>query len=562
MRLPIEEIGDPDSLDGKELDRAIARRNAVGDILTRSSRTFHDRVAVADAGGQWTYPELEGRANLIAHALRGLGILSREPVAVMAPNCREYLAAYFGIVKMGGAATLVNLLGGPEDTAMSLTTVGPRVLFVHPGLIDQAESLVGSLPDVEFIIVAGEGAVPTSVIAGVTVIAWDDLLTQGRELSAIGPDEYPEPPRIAVGDRQVAQIMFSSGSTGTPKGIRTSHLSAVLSAMANASLAFVARSEKPSVTTVVLPLFHTVALNVLALTFLAQGGRLHLLSGFDPEELGRTVVESRSTHVVGLPVMLEALASYARDTGEAFPDLSYLFYGMAPMLDDVHELIAEQFPGREIMMASGMTECVPACFGQWPGQDPALRDAWGFPSSNTDCRTVDPDTGEECDVGEEGELVYRGPGVMEGYLGEFDSPAVFRNGWLHSGDVGHFDESRAFWFTDRLKDIVKSGGENVSSVTVERVLLDHPGVAEVAVIGVADQQWGERVVAVVVPVEAAAMEDDATSRALVEDVLDFGRNRLNSSHRPRTIRIIPELPRTGSGKVRKNILRDSAREAA
>ncbi len=562
MRLPVEDIGDPDFLEGAMLDRAIARRNAVGDLLTRSSRTFHDRVAVVDAGGQWTYPELEGRANLIAHALSSIGILSREPVAVMAPNCREYIAAYFGIVKMGGAATLVNLLGGPEDIASSLTTVSPRALFVHPALLGQVEVLAGSLPDIEFIIVAGKCPGETPAIAGVNVIGWGDFLAQGRQATGVGPDEFPDPPRIAIADRQVAQVMFSSGSTGSPKGIRTSHLSAVLSAMANTSLAYVARSEKSSVTTVVLPLFHTVALNVLTLTFLAQGGRLHLLSGFDPEQLGRTVVESRSTHVVGLPVMLEALACFARDTGEEFPELSYLFYGMAPMLDDVHKLIGEQFPGRELMMASGMTECVPACLAQWPGQDPARSDAWGFPSSHVDCRVVDSDTGEECAVGQEGELVYRGPGVMEGYVGDADDPAVFRDGWLHSGDVGRFDEHRAFWFTDRLKDIVKSGGENVSSVTVERILLEHPGVAEAAVIGVPDHQWGERVVAVVVPAGDPAQAESAATSALVEDIIDFGRGRLNSSHRPREVRIVPELPRTGSGKIRKNILRASVQEVA
>jgi acyl-CoA synthetase (AMP-forming)/AMP-acid ligase II len=555
VRIPIDDIGDPDKLTGAELDRAIARRNAVGDILTRSSRTYRDRVAVVDETGGWTYAELEEQANLIAHALRDRGVESREPVAVLAPNCREYLAAYFGIVKAGAVATLLNLLGGPDGTAVSLAATRPRTLFVHPALLGQIPAVAAQMAWIETIVIAGAAPDVVPGIPGVQILTWQELLEQGRLAGAPDGTGRLGPPRIAVADRQVAQIKFSSGSTGNPKGIRTSHLSATLSAMANSSLAMVRRSSEPSVTTVVLPLFHTVALNVMALTFLAQGGRLHLLSGFDPEKLGRTVAESRSTHVVGMPVMLEAVARYAEQTGEDMPDLEVLFYGMAPMIDSVHDLIHRRFPGRELLMASGMTECVPACLAQWPGMDPALRDAWGFASAHADCRVVDPATGAELPAGVEGELAYRGPGVMEGYVGADDNPEVFRDGWLHTGDVGLIDDHGAFWFTDRLKDIVKSGGENVSSVTVERVVLAHPEVSEVAVIGVPDEIWGERVVAVVVPADPEP--DPDRRQALTDSVLAHGREHLNSSHRPREVRIVGELPRTGSGKVRKNLLRNA-----
>lgn len=562
MRLPILTFDDPDALAGAKLDRAIARRCSIGDIPTRAARAYGSRTALVDYSGEMTYERLEREANRFAHGLRALGIASREPVAIMAPNCNAYLVAYFGIAKMGGAATLVNMLGGDAHIGHALRATGARVVVCHSAALPMLQLVAHTLPALEHILVihADPGAGLGSV-SGARMHSWRAFLNGVAGLVADPAVDVDEPPRVAIADRQVAQCMFSSGSTGTPKGVLTSHLAVTVAALSNSSIVALHRAEDQPATTIVLPLFHTVGMNVLAIPFLMHGARIHLLAGFDPAQLCRVLAESRSTHFVGLPIMLEAILNHSLTTGERFEHLATLAYGMAPLPEKLYRALRERFPGIAPLLASGMTEALPATLAQWPGMCETKKDSWGVVGAHTDCRVMGPGTADELPAGEQGELVYRGPSVMEGYLGAGDADAVFAGGWLHSGDIGHFDDDGAFWFIDRMKDLVKSGGENVSSVVTERIVLDHPAVAEAAVIGVADESWGERVVAVVVP--AGGVPDDEGERGrIAADIISFARERLTPSHRPREIRLVDALPRTGSGKVRKNVLRDSGAGAA
>lgn len=198
-----------------------------------------------------------------------------------------------------------------------------------------------------------------------------------------------------------------------------------------------------------------------------------------------------------------------------------------------------------------LRECTPATVMQWPELNPDKSDSWGYPSPIAENRIAEPGGAELVPTGEEGEIVYRGPTVMEGYWNNPDANAeAFTGGHLHSGDLGHLDADGVLWFSDRVKDIVKSGGENVSSMHVERVLMDHPHLAEVACIGRPDPTWGEQVVAVVVAAPDAPAEEE-----LVESVLRFGAERLTASQRPRHVMVVDAIPRTATGKIRKVELR-------
>lgn len=554
MKFPVDVYSEPESLTGVELDRAVARRCSVGDIPTRSAQAFGDRIALVDDGGELSYNDLEKQSNRLAHGLRALGIEQREPIAILSPNCNEYLVSYFGIAKMGGAATLVNLLGGDDHAPYSLSSTGCRVVICHDFLLPFVQMIAPMLPEVEHIIAIKSGMLgEIPQVDGVTTHGWDEVLGELAESMASDPEV---PPYVAVADRQIVQCMFSSGSTAEPKGILTSHLSVLMASVSNAAMIGLPRGTEPSVHTVVLPLFHSVALNVLSLGVLTVGGRLHLLRGFDPEELCRTLAESGSTHFVGLPVMLEAILDYSRENDEPFPKLQGLYYGMAPMSDELYRGLGERFPHIEVLLASGMTEALPATIMQPPGMPEEKRSSWGIGGSHMESRVLGEDL-DEYAVGESGELMYRGPSVMERYL--IDDDAVFAGGWLHSGDLGYFDDDGYFWFTDRSKDLIKSGGENVSSIDVEQAVLGHEEVAEAAIVGVPDVRWGEKVVAVVVlksgiPTEEAAEEISVS-------IIDFAAERLNSSHRPRDVRFYKELPRTGSGKVRKNVIREEVAAA-
>lgn len=523
------------------LDHALARRCSVGDIPTRAAATFAGRTAVTDESGSWTYARLETESNRFAHGLVAHGIAAEEPVAILSPNCREFVASYFGAAKAGMVALPVNLLSGLENIAHALTDSDTRILVVHGSLVELVLGATAALPAIEVLVVVGGAptAGPEAPADGPALIAWDDFLSDD--------DSNPD---TVIADRQIAQCLYSSGTTSRPKGVLTSHLAVTIAALGNGAVFGLNWGAEPSVTVCPLPLFHTAGLNGVLLSAITMGATVHLLPGFDPVHYADTVARVRATHLVGLPLMLEALADGC-DRGLDLTSVRFLLYAMAPMSEEMRRRLETALPDARMVLASGMSECTPATVMQWPELNPDKSDSWGYPTPIAENRISEPGGAELVPAGTDGEIVYRGPTVMEGY---FNNPGAnseaFVGGRLHSGDLGRIDDAGVVWFSDRVKDIVKSGGENVSSLHVERVLLDHPHVAEVACVGRPDPTWGELVTVVVVPTADAPAEDE-----LAASVLEFGAGRLPSSHRPRDVVVAESIPRTATGKIRKVELR-------
>ncbi|EFV92640.1 AMP-dependent synthetase and ligase [Dietzia cinnamea P4] len=529
---------DPAGID--PTDHALARRCSVGDIPTRAAATFSHRTALTDDAGAWTYRELESFSNRFAHGLAAHGIREYEPVAILSTNCREFVATYFGTAKAGMVSLPVNLLSGLENIAHALTDSGTRILVVHGSLVELVLGATAAIPGVETLVVVG--GVPDGLEAapdGPTLIGWDDLLADD--------DSNPD---TVIADRQVVQCLYSSGTTSRPKGVLTSHLAVTVAALGNGAVFGLNWGAEPSVTVCPLPLFHTAGLNGVLLSAITMGATVHLLPGFDPVGYADTVARVRATHLVGLPLMLEALAD-GTDRGLDLTSVRFLLYAMAPMSEEMRRRLETALPDARMVLASGMSECTPATVMQWPELGPDKSDSWGYPTPIAENRIAEPGSDELLPPGTDGEIVYRGPTVMEGYWNNPQANAeAFVGGRLHSGDLGRIDDEGVVWFADRVKDIVKSGGENVSSLHVERVLMDHPHVAEVACVGRPDPTWGELVVAVVVPAEGAPGVDE-----LKASVREFGAERLPSSHRPRDVVVVDSIPRTATGKIRKVELR-------
>lgn len=517
-----------------DLGRHLVERVCVGDILTRSAESHGDRPALIDGERVFSFRQLNSMANRFASALLAQGLQRGDVVGVMARNCAEMLIAYFGCAKAALICAPANLGLRPEEIAYCLKDSRAKVLIIEGVFAATAATLPSMLPDLQAVYWIGESAPDVPKTAG----------TFGALLDAGSPEEV----EVYVGDRDAVQLLYTSGTTAHPKGVLTSHLAVTFTAL---SAALANRMTHETTSLIVLPLFHCALLNGGAVPAMTVGATAVLLPGFDPMKVASAIETHRVRSLVLLPMMYAALLQHPEVRGFDLSSVERAIYAMAPMplerLKQIHEL----FPNADVVLGSGQTEFTPPTTFIRPEHQWSKAGSWGSPTVMTRVGVMD-DEGNLLPRGEVGELVYRGPQVMNGYLNlPEETEKSFRFGWFHSGDVAWIDEDGVVWFTDRKKDMIKTGGENVASVEVERVLMEHPGVAEAAVIGVPHEYWGEAVCAVVVPKPEAVLDEEAL-RA-------FAHERLAGFKVPKAIRIVEALPRTGTGKIQKHILRQQLR---
>lgn len=517
----------------------LVRRVCLGDVPTRAARQFGDRVAVVDDRSELTYRDLEARSNAVARGLADLGLGRGDVVAVLLPNRSEFLTTFFGCAKVGVVMMPVNFGLSAEDIGYQIADAGPRVVVVEDSLIPLLEAALGAAgpePSVERVVLVGDAPAEA---AGVPVMAFETFAAGDSTIPAV---------ETVVEDRDIAQCLYTSGTTSRPKAVLTSHVAATLAALSSGIQFRHERGDRWSVFPIVLPLFHVTALNSLTLPVLLTGGTAVLHRGFDADAVLHDVATRRVTHLMLLPVMWGALTERAGGAPPGSEHVRLAIYAMAPMSERRLAEVRETFPQADVLLGSGQTEFTPPTVVQWPSHQWARSGSWGAALATTDVQIMAPD-GTLLPPGEEGEIVYRGPQSMQGYGNRADANAdAFRHGWFHSGDVGYLEPDGLLWFTDRVKDIVKSGGENVSSVEVERVLLGHPGIADCAIVGMPDARWGEAVTAVVVPAQGRSLDE--------HEVRVYAKEHLAGYKVPKRVVMASELPRTSTGKIRKQELRD------
>ncbi|GII24817.1 class I adenylate-forming enzyme family protein [Planosporangium mesophilum] len=518
----------------------LATRFCVGDLLTRTTQLFAHRTAIVDREEEISYGRLNAAAEAVGRGLLDAGVRRQEPVAFLLGNSWRFAATFFGCAKAGLVALPVNLMLPPDDIAWILSDSGTRTVVADPAFVPLLEAVLPSLPAITTVVLTGDDA-PAS-IAGRQVLRWDDVAAD------------PTPLEVMVSDRDTLHCLYTSGTTARPKGVLTSHLSVYVAVLSNALQVEHRRGDEFSVLPIVLPLFHTTALDTLLLPTLLTGGTVILPGGFEPDAFLELVERRSATHIVLLPMMYGALLTSPAIRTRDLSSVRLCIYAMAPMPQERIEQVAAAFPNAKVLLGSGQTECVPATVFQWPSHQDTKAASWGPSTVTVDTRIMDP-SGRLLPSGQPGEIVYRGPHVMSGYWNNpAANTAAFAHGWFHSGDVGHLDSEGVVWFTDRVKDMVKTGGENVSSVEVERVLLSSPEIVEAAVIGVPDDRWGEAVTAVVV-----AADPDVDTAALTERLLAHCRQHLAGFQVPKRIDIMTGLPKTATGKIQKATLRQQYR---
>jgi acyl-CoA synthetase (AMP-forming)/AMP-acid ligase II len=509
-------------------DHHLVHRVNVGDALTRVAFARPEALAVVDGDRRWTYGEFDTWVNRFAHGLRERGYTTGDVLALASANSAEFLAVYYACAKLGVVCVPINLGWRPGEVAYVLGHSQARGIVVERQLAGAIAPAVAQAPGVtDVVLVPGTGGEATGM-------DFDDVLSDDTTA-----------PEVVVEDRAPLSYLYTSGTTASPKGVVGTHLAIHLESM-SAALDSGWRADDRFIA--MMPMFHTAQLNAFCTPAIVVGATIFVHRGFDPERFLDTIERERITQVFGLPMMYRAALDHPSFGERDLSSLRRAVYAMAPMPEAQIKACLDGFRC-DFALLFGQTEMSPITTLFRPEHQLSHVGAVGTPLTGVQVGVMDPD-GNLLPRGEQGEIVYRAPSAMQEYLHNPEATAeAFRYGWFHSGDVGRFGPDGVLWFADRSKDVIKTGGENVASIEVERAVYDtEPNVAEVVVVGLPHERWTEAITAVVVPKPGASID--------AEDLRLRLKDRLDGYKVPKAVIVTDELPRTSTGKIQKNVVRD------
>lgn len=471
---------------------------------------FEDKV--------WTFRELDALVQTMAAAFERTGMRPGCHVAALLPNIPEAVLAIHALARVGAVSVPLNMRLIPMEMTM---------------LVEQTEA--------EFLLYSDESRAQVLETragdCGATTINLSELSWDARLEGA----QVDPAPWDAHSHSSVQAIVFTSGTTGTPKGAMLTFGNHFASALASAYHLGVLPEDRWMLC---MPLYHVGGLAIIWRACL-YGIAIVMLERFDETAVLDAIERHRVTMISLVPTMLARLLELPA-AGRVLKQVRVILLGGAAGSPKLLERCAEV--GLPLAPTYGLTEAASQVATALPGEWYMRAGSAGRPLPFTRLRIIN-DSGAELPPGEVGEIVLSGPTVMKGYYGlPEETAAAIQDGWLRTGDLGHLDNDGHLWIVQRRTDLIVSGGENIYPAEVESVLLQHPAVSEACVVGLPDEEWGQRVVAVIVPVDGAAVE--------AEDLLALCRARLGGYKLPRTIRSVAELPRTPSGKiVRREVAR-------
>lgn len=492
-------------------------RLALGDLLRRSAARFPDKPAVVTPSGMITFGQLDEKANRCANLLIAQGAKPGDRIATICSNSIDFIVVIFAIHKAGLVWVPINPALSPDDKAYILGHTQAAIVIADEDIANEVppENCGG----------------PRELVLG---SKFDGQLSGASDVE----------PSLPIRERDLTMIMYTSGTTSRPKGVMHCNLAVYATVMCNIGEWMVTREDR---ILIVLPLFH-VSAHCLLTTFLAAGATVVLHKGFEPGQVLTTIEREKVSFYVGLPMMYAAMMESPVRQGLDLSSLRYCIYAMAPMPGQLlRQLLAEFCP--TFVLSSGQTEMYPSTMMLRPEQQLLKAgNYWGEPSIVNDVAIMDED-GTLLPPGQVGEIVHRGPNVMLGYYKDDAATHDSRRfGWHHTGDLGVIDDDGQLLFVDRLKDMIKSGGENVASVKVEQVLLQCSLIANAAVIGVPHPRWQEAVVAIVMLKPGASAD--------VSDIHTYCRAKLAPHEVPKAVEFVDDLPLTATSKLRKAELRE------
>jgi 4-coumarate--CoA ligase len=493
-------------------------------VVLRHAERLADKLAFIDgsSGRTLTYGALAHAIRAFAGGLKARGVGPGTTWALMAPNLPEYAVVFHGLAHAGATVTTLNPTYGPSEIAFQLKDAGASAIVTVQPFLDVARAAAEEA-GIDEVFLIGDGDAPP-----VTGLFGEPLV---------------DPVAVTPADDVVA-LPYSSGTTGFPKGVMLTHRNLV------ANLAQIQGHMdlgEDDVCFAVLPFFHIYGMTVLMNYTLAVGCTVVCVPRFDLPQMLGLVQEHRITRLYLVPPIVLALAKHPIVDQYDLSSVKEIFSGAAPLSGELAEAAANRL-GCEVGQGYGMTELSPVSHAVRLGDYKA--GSVGTLLPNTEARLVDSETGEDVGPGARGELWVRGPQVMKGYLNNAEATAatIDADGWLHTGDVAEVDEDGHFAIVDRLKELIKYKGFQVPPAELEALLINHPGVADVAVIGIPDDEAGELPKAFVVRASGSDLTAEAVQAYVKDHVATYKQIRL--------VEFIDAIPKSASGKILRRELRD------
>jgi fatty-acyl-CoA synthase len=505
----------------------------------RAARLYGEKTAVVDGDRRFTYGQFAERTNRLANGLLDLGLSPGDRVAFLAYNSYPLLEGYYGVLEVGGVLLPLNIRLSPGEITYILNDAGAAYLFADADFAPVVDAIWPSLerkPGVVWLSSHPDGR-------------------QGRLYDRLLAESSPEAPAAAdVDENAVAELFYTSGTTGQPKGVMLTHRNLYLHAL-DSLIAIRATNRDVQLHTI--PLFHVNGWGTpQALT--AVGGTHVMMRKFDPGEALRLVEQEKITRFFAVPTMLNLILSHPDVRTRDLSSLNLVMTGGAPTPPDMVRR-GEEILGCEVIGGYGLSETSPILTFASDQNDPAEESAeerWrrrastGLPIVGVELKLLDGDGNEvPWDGASVGEIVVRSNVVMKGYWKDDEATErVMGGGWFRTGDMAVVEPNGYVTIVDRSKDIIVSGGENISSVEIEKTLYEHPAVLETAVIGIPDGRWGE------VPAAVVALRPG--SEATADELIEFCRERMAAFKVPKRVDFAKSLPKGGTGKILKRELRE------
>jgi len=518
------------------------------EFLRESAKRHPEKAAVNYYGNQISFQQVDDLSDRLAAALSDMGLKKGDRVSLFLENCPQFVIAYYGVLKAGGVVVAANPMFKEDELKYELQDAGATIIVALDHLYPMIRNIQGYTSLSHVIVTSYWDYLPDNPALPIhpSMEAPKEVFPQTHEFLELMDKYNPDPPHVEVGMREdLALLQYTSGTTGLPKGAMITHYSLLHNTVGSAVWNNIAEDD---IHLSVLPFFHVTGMMHSMNMPIYTGTTNVMLSRFDTSTAMKAIAAFGCTTWVSITTMNLAVLNAPDVDQYDLRSLTHCMSGGAPIPEEILKKW-RKIVGPELVEGYGLSETISQTHVN-PGSNPRYGSV-GIPHFGVECQIIDVETGDECLLGSEGELLVKGPMVTKGYWNKpEETEEVLRDGWLATGDIVKMDEDGYFYIVGRKKDMIKASGYSVFPAEVEALLYEHPAVSEVAVIGVPDPYRGENIKAFII------LRSEYKRKVSEEEVIAWAREKMAAYKYPRIVAFVEALPKTGSGKILKRVLKE------